>query len=79
MLEQDEKTYFDLSGALVYDPCVGDCGHVQSIILAYRFAVANNAILNLEDQTMAELMSLSAGCGYDDVSVQPRHRQTQTC
>lgn len=54
MLDQKDKTYFDLSGALVYDPCIGDCGDVQGYIPTNQFAINNQVILNLNESTLNE-------------------------
>jgi carboxypeptidase D len=56
MLDQNDTTYFDLSGALVYDPCIGDCGNVQMYIPTNQFAVNNQVILNLNESTLNESM-----------------------
>ena len=68
MLDQNDTTYFNLSGALVYDPCIGDCGNVQMYIPTNQFAVNNQVILNLNESTLNEMGHLSSTCGMDDVS-----------
>lgn len=73
MLDQKDKTYFDLSGALVYDPCIGDCGNVQAYIPTNQFAINNQVILNLNESTLNEMAKLSSTCGLDAVSL----RQTK--
>ena len=64
MLAQQDKTYLDLSGALMYSPCIGDCGFVQIQMQQYPFAQANNLILNINETFLEELGERSAECGY---------------
>ena len=85
MLDRKNKTYFDVSGrviypltkvqsivltlgtgALVYDPCIGSWAKVGQEIPAYPFAVANQAILNLPQKTLAKMESMHNNCGYGD-------------
>ena len=68
MLDLKDKTYFDLSGALMYDPCIGDCGLVQGEYPTYQYAKENNAILNFDDTTLAKMEKISEDCGYEAVS-----------
>lgn len=55
-----------MQGALVYDPCIGEFLRVGQEIPTYRFAKANNNILNLNDTFMAQLEQESIRCGYED-------------
>ena len=68
MLDKKDKEYFDLSGALLYDPCIGDCGNVQGAIPSTQFALNNQVILNLNQSLLDEMVKVSATCGIDDVS-----------
>ena len=70
MLDRDDTTYFDLSGALLYDACIGGCGNVQGYIPTYQFTVNNQAILNLNQSLLNQMADLSATCGLDAVSGQ---------
>lgn len=66
MLDQNDKTYFDLGGALVYDPCIGSFIQVGMNIPTYPFVKANNAILGLDQSTLDHLQKVDAECGYDE-------------
>jgi hypothetical protein len=77
MLDQKDTTYFDLSGALVYDPCIGDCGDVQGYIPTNQFAINNQVILNLNESTLNEMAKLSSTCGLDAVSYDQRNVGSQ--
>lgn len=68
MLDQKDKTYFDLSGALVYDPCIGDCNTVQMKVPTYSFAVNNQVIINLNESVLNGMGKLSSTCGWEAVS-----------
>lgn len=82
MLDAKDTEYFDLSGtfsksdrnsthanlgALMYDPCIGDCSYVQSVFPTYYFLLNNNEILNLDDDTLEAVRQLSETCGYNAV------------
>ena len=66
MLDQNDTEYFNLSGALAYDPCIGDFTYTQETAVAVPYAVANNNMLNLNSTFLAELESLHQSCGYAD-------------
>jgi carboxypeptidase D len=66
MLDEKNKEYFDLSGALVYDPCIGQFDYVQEEVPAVPFVVANNNLFNFNESFIAQLESLHKSCGYAD-------------
>lgn len=67
MLDKKDKTYYDLSGALVYDPCIGQFVYTQEEVVAVPYVQANANLFNFDDDFMAELESLHESCGYADV------------
>lgn len=69
MLEQNDKTYFDVAGALLYDPCIGDCGIIQNGLPENQFAIHNQVILNLNQSILYTMAEASASCGADAVSL----------
>ena len=69
MLDEKDKEYYDVNGALVYDPCIGDCSDVQMYIPTNQFAINNQVILNLNESTLNEMAKLSASCGMDAVLI----------
>ncbi|KIV86478.1 hypothetical protein PV11_02089 [Exophiala sideris] len=64
MLDQNDTTYYDLSGALVYDPCIGEFVSIQEEYVAVPYVVENNNILNINASFLAELENLHETCGY---------------
>jgi carboxypeptidase D len=66
MLDQKDKEYFDLSGALTYDPCIGQFDYVQEEVPAVPFVVANNNLFNFNESFLAQLQGLHESCGYAD-------------
>ena len=64
MLDQNDTTYYDVQGALVYDPCIGQFDYVQEEVPAVPFVQANANLFNFNDTFMAELESLYQSCGY---------------
>lgn len=69
MLNETDKTYFDVAGNLIYDPCIGDCNYVQEMVPEKQFAINNQGILNLNQSTLDAMAAKSASCGLDKVSV----------
>ena len=55
-------------GALVYDPCIGDCGLLQ-YVPTYQLVRNNNEILNLDSDTVDTLEEASKECGYTAVGM----------
>lgn len=72
MLDQDDKTYFDLSGALMYDACIGGCGTVQEDIPTHQFVMNNQVILNLNQSILDNMDKVASTCGLNDVSFKIR-------
>lgn len=66
MLDQNDTTYFDLSGALVYDPCIGDFTFTQEEVPAVPFVQANQNLFQFNQSFMQELEGLHQSCGYAD-------------
>lgn len=68
MLDKKDTEYYDLSGALLIDPCIGDCGWVQNAIPTIQFAQNNQVILNLNQSLLDDMAQVSSTCGIDEVS-----------
>lgn len=64
MLDQNDTEYYDLSGALTYDPCIGQFDYTQEEVAAVPFVVENQALLKFNDSFIAQLESLDEACGY---------------
>ncbi|KAL4794239.1 Alpha/Beta hydrolase protein [Aspergillus venezuelensis] len=66
LLDQQDKEYYDLSGALVYDPCIGQHDYVQEEVPAVPFVLENANLFNFNQSFLDELTSLHESCGYKD-------------
>lgn len=66
MLDQKDTTYYDLSGALAYDPCIGSFVYTQEEAVAVPYVLQNNNIMGLNSSYVQELESLHKSCGYAD-------------
>ena len=64
MLDQKDKTYFDLNGALTYDPCIGSYEYVAQEVTAGQFALNNNEILNIDQAKLNKIKAKADKCGY---------------
>jgi carboxypeptidase D len=64
MLDQKDKEYYDLSGALVYDPVIGQFIYTQEEAVVVPYVQEYNNILNLNASFLAQLESLDQSCGY---------------
>ncbi|KAL9067164.1 MAG: hypothetical protein Q9161_007060 [Pseudevernia consocians] len=67
MLDKKDKEYYDLSGALVYDPVIGQFDYTQEEVTAVPFVLENQALLKFNDSFIAQLESLDKSCGYADL------------
>lgn len=54
------------TGALVYDPCIGQFDYVQEEVPAVPFVQQNANLFNFNETFMAELESLHKECGYQE-------------
>jgi carboxypeptidase D len=66
MLNQNDTQYFNLSGALTYDPCIGDFNSIQEEYVAYPFVQQYQDIFNLNDTFMQSMKASADSCGYTD-------------
>ncbi len=64
-LNQKDKKYFDLSGALMFDPCIGDFDYVQEEAVVVPYVQQNANLFNFNESFMADLESLHKSCGYE--------------
>ena len=63
MLDENDSSYYDVNGILVYDPCIGSYPY-QNDIYVYPFVEQNNIVLNLNSSYRANLGDLDESCGY---------------
>ncbi|KAL2869621.1 putative pheromone processing carboxypeptidase (Sxa2) [Aspergillus lucknowensis] len=66
MLDQNDTEYYDLSGALVYDPCIGQYDYVQQQAPAVPLVLENANLFNFNQSFLSELESLHESCGFKD-------------
>ncbi|KAE8144426.1 Alpha/Beta hydrolase protein [Aspergillus avenaceus] len=66
MLDQKDTEYYDLRGALAYNPVIGQFDYVQQQVPAVPFMQRNANIFNLNASFMEDLESLHESCGYED-------------
>jgi len=64
MLDEKNKEFYDLSGALTYDPCIGSCDYVQGEVPTLPFVQQNKNVFGLNDTFMAQIEELDKKCGY---------------
>ncbi|MCJ1475750.1 hypothetical protein MMC13_004414 [Lambiella insularis] len=64
MLDEKDTEYFNLKGALVYDPCIGDFNYVQEEIPTLPFVQQNNNMFGFNETFMAKLEAIDKKCGY---------------
>lgn len=66
MLDRNDTKYFDLSGAMMFDPVIGSFTVVQEEIPIVPFVEANANLFGFNESFMVELSSLHESCGYKD-------------
>lgn len=65
MLDQNDTTYFNVSGALVYDPCIGNWVYTNNAFIP-KFVHDNNNVLGFNDSFISTLDDAYQSCGYAD-------------
>lgn len=65
MLDACDKEYYDVQGAIMYDPCIGEFGYGNQAA-AYPHLEANRNIWGLNDTFMDDLKSQHESCGYKE-------------
>ncbi|KAE8352258.1 Alpha/Beta hydrolase protein [Aspergillus coremiiformis] len=66
MLDQKDKEYYDVKGALMYDPCIGQHDYVQQEAVAVPFVQQNANFFNFNASFMAQIEDLHQTCGFKD-------------
>ncbi|KAE8348986.1 Alpha/Beta hydrolase protein [Aspergillus coremiiformis] len=66
MLDQKDKEYYDVHGALTYDPVIGQFDYVQQRVTAVPFVQQNSNFFNFNASFMDKLTSLHQSCGYQE-------------
>lgn len=66
MLDQNDTESFDLTGALMYDPVIGQYEYVGQTIPAVPYVQEYSKFFNLNQTFMDQLASAHESCGYAD-------------
>ena len=66
MLDKNNSTYFNVSGILTYDPCIGSYVYAANQATVWPFVEQNNNVLGFNDSFMAHLEKSHESCGYAD-------------
>lgn len=66
MLDAQDTDYYDLKGALVYDPCIGQFDYVQQEVPVVPMVLENNNLFNFNESFLDQLQQLHDSCGYAD-------------
>ncbi|KAJ9618797.1 hypothetical protein H2204_012929 [Knufia peltigerae] len=66
MLDRNDSNHFNLSGALTYNPTIGEFGWVQTQAVIYPLIEKYNNVLGYNSSFMAKLASIDQTCGYVD-------------
>lgn len=67
MLDEADEDYYDVRGALMYDPCIGDYDFTQQEVVVAPFAKRNNNVLGFNSTFLSEIESRYNSCGYEDI------------
>ncbi|KAJ5553742.1 Peptidase S10 serine carboxypeptidase [Penicillium frequentans] len=65
MLDQNDTEYYDLSGALMYDACIGQWDYIQAELPAYPFVQHHAELFNFNQSLMKDLEDTYEQCGYN--------------
>ncbi|KAE8451965.1 hypothetical protein EG329_002129 [Mollisiaceae sp. DMI_Dod_QoI] len=66
MLQRHDKTYYNVSGALIYDGVIGNYVYAQQEVPLVPFVIQNNNVLGLNNSFISHLQDLDKSCGYAD-------------
>ncbi|CEJ55066.1 hypothetical protein PMG11_01343 [Penicillium brasilianum] len=66
MLDKNDTEHFNLSGALMYDACIGQWDWIQAELPAYPFVQQHSELFNFNSSFMMELESTYQECGYEE-------------
>ncbi|KAK5010180.1 hypothetical protein LTR28_011373 [Elasticomyces elasticus] len=64
MLDQNDTTYFNLSGALMYDPVIGQFQYLGQTVPAVQYVEDHTHFFNFNATFMSELTFANEYCGY---------------
>ncbi|EME44633.1 hypothetical protein DOTSEDRAFT_88719 [Dothistroma septosporum NZE10] len=64
MIDRNSTKHFDVRGALLYDPCIGNWDWTQQEIPVVPFARRHNNIMGFNETFLTHLEELHETCGY---------------
>ncbi|CAG7920545.1 unnamed protein product [Penicillium olsonii] len=66
MLDKNDTRHFNLSGAMMYEACIGQWDYVQAELPAYPFVEQHAELFNFNQSFMADLKDTYEQCGYKE-------------
>ncbi|TKA39187.1 hypothetical protein B0A54_08496 [Friedmanniomyces endolithicus] len=63
MLDMNDTCYYNVSGALMYDPCIGAFDY-QNDVYTLPFLEENNNVLNYNKSYLTQMAQADEACGY---------------
>ncbi|KAF2259867.1 serine carboxypeptidase [Lojkania enalia] len=66
MIDRDDTECLDLSGALMYDPCIGEYVWGQQQAVAFPYIQQYNPVIGFNQSFLEKLEALDKSCGYAD-------------
>jgi carboxypeptidase D len=67
MLDKNDTTLFNVSGALLYDPCIGNWDFTQQEVPVVPFVRENNNVMGFNESFLSHLEAQHQSCGYADI------------
>jgi carboxypeptidase D len=64
IIDMNDTTHFDLGGALMYDPVIGQYDYIQNTIPAYPYIKEYSLFFNFNNTFMKNLEAAHSDCGY---------------
>lgn len=66
MIDRCDEDHLDVHGALMYDPCIGECVWTQQQAAAVPFIQEHNSVMGYNQSFLNKLADLDKSCGYAD-------------
>jgi carboxypeptidase D len=66
MVDQNDTKHFDISGALMYDPCIGNCGFIAQTVPTVPYVEKYNEFFKFNSSFMSTIKAAQDNCGYTE-------------
>jgi carboxypeptidase D len=66
MIDRCDDDHFNVTGALMYDPCIGEYVWAQQQAVAVPFIQEHNSVIGFNQTFMEKIADLDKTCGYAD-------------